>query len=183
MSKYRIQVNFGTGRTVAGPNKGVITFWRSGAKLHGGGDEKVMLCQEVDYGSSEFADFKVGKNTSRGGCGAFIEGSFIRGGIAYCPKCLRMMRADRVTGEVYFRSTSADLASGLAKYFRLFEHNADLVIKYAEDDIRYKVVQQLAGPAEARRLRGMLVYPLHRLLKDTASGSTVESRFLAAVSA
>lgn len=180
---YKIQVNFGTGRTPHGPNKGVLSFWKSGAKLHGGGDEMVYVCEEVDYGSTEFADFRVGRNTSGGGCGGIIDGANVRGGLAFCPSCKKFIRADRVTGQIYFRSTSRDLAEALAHWFRRFNFDADIVLKYADDDIRYNTCVKLWGIKKARRLRGQLVYPLHRIIRDTAGGAELEGRLFGMVTA
>lgn len=183
MASYRVQVNFGTGRTPRGPNKGAITLWASGRKLHGGGDEMIYLCKEVDYGSDEYADFRVGRSTGGGGCGAYILPDFIRGGVAVCPRCNKLIAANRLTGQVYFRSTTQDLADAVAGYIRLLEFDADVVVKYAEDDIRYQVVAQNKGAVEARKLRGMLIYKLGRIIQDVAGGAELTTRLVALLSA
>jgi len=182
-ASYRVQVNFGTGRTPQGPNKGAITLWASGRKLHGGGDEMIYLCKEVDFGSSEYVDFKVGRSTGGGGCGAYILPDFIRGGVAVCPRCNKLIAAERLTGQVYFRSTTRDLAAAVAGYVRLLDFDADVVVKYAEDDIRYHTVVQQKGVAEARKLRGMLIYKLDRIIQDVAGGADLENRCFALLSA
>ena len=183
MASFRVQVNFGTERTPTGPNRGAITLWASGRKLHGGGDEMVYLCKEVDYGSSEYVDFKVGRSTGGGGCGAYILPDFIRGGVAVCPRCSKLIAAERLTGQIYFNSSTRDLAAEVAKYVRLLEFDADVVAKYAEDDIRYRVLVQEKGAAEARRLRGILIYTLDRMIQDVASGADLEARLFAMLSA
>jgi hypothetical protein len=183
MATFRVQVNFGTGRTPTGPNKGVITLWASGRKLHGGGDEMVYLCKEVDYGSSEYVDFRVGKSTGGGGCGAYILPDFIRGGVAVCPRCNKLITAERLTGQIYFRLTTRDLATAVSGYVRLLDFDADVVVKYADDDIRYQMLIQEKGIAEARRLRGMLIYKLDRIIQDVSGGADMENRFFALLSA
>lgn len=180
IARYKIQINFATGRTVRGPNVGVMTFWMNGSKLHGGGDELVHICKEVDQGTEQ-ADFTVGKPSDGEGCGNIIEPDWVRGGVAFCPHCRRMIAAHRLTQQIYFKSRSRDIADELARRFRQFGNSADIVLRYADDDIRYQTIVRLLGAAQARESRGQLVYPLVDILKDTSGGSSLEDRFFAMV--
>ncbi len=178
---YKIQVNFSKGRTVMGPNAIVFSFWLSGKRLHGGGDEMMYICCEADEGTYKEA-FTVGKNTSRNGCGAFIPPSAIKGGIAVCPGCQRGIRADKLTAQIYARLGSRELANKLAVYCRDLRFAADVVLKYANDDVRVQTLEQSMGSPQIAATRGApLVYPLNRLLKDTAAGGQLEDRLFAMV--
>jgi len=178
LARYKIQINFGTGRTLRGPNTGVMTFWMNGSRLHGGGDELVHICKEVDHGSEQ-EEFVVGKPRDGAGCGSIIEPSFVRAGVAFCSNCQRMIAAHRLTQQIYFRSASRDIAAELVKRFRQFHNSSDIVLKYAEDDIRYMTVVRLLGVDQARKSRGMLVYPLAKIIRDTSTGASLENRFFA----
>ena len=176
---YKIQVNFGKGRTVMGPNAVVFTFWASGKRLHGGGDEMMYICHEADEGTYKDA-FTVSKKTSRAGCGTFIPPSAVKSGVAVCPGCQNGVRADKLTGQIYARLTSRDLANRLAGYCRALHFSADVVLRYANDDIRVQVLEQSMGSQQAASTRGApLVYPLNRMIKDTAAGGMLEERLFA----
>jgi len=182
IAKYKVQVNFGTNRTLQGPNKGVLTFWLSGSKLHGGGDEMLYLCREADSGS-ERDNFEVGRPGGGGGCGKFIAPQYVHDGAAMCPHCHNFINAAFLTGQIYFRATTRNVARAMAHYFRVAEHSADLVARFAQDDIRYQTAVLLQGAHKARISRGQLVYPLHRILRDVSGGAELEKRIYAMLTA
>lgn len=163
-AKYKIEIMFGPKRTVSGPNTYVMQVFESGKRLHGGGDELSYWCKDVRDGHDE-------------GCWGVIIGDWIRNGVAFCPHCEAAIRADYLTGQRFGKVMTKALAEHTAKIWRQLNCSADIYCKYDRDDIRIKIMEEKVGASEAHRLRGLFIYPLANILKDTASGSSVESRF------
>ena len=182
---YKIEVLFGPDRSVLKEYYAFISLMESGKFLHGGGDSCVYFCLDRRVLGPASAALLLtsildGKESrDKYGCGYPIIDASMGGGIAHCPNCERMMQTDYLTGQLPFYGTTQRLAKFVARYFDVLKHNADIYCKYHWTDIRYKSMEQGKGLDTARRLRGMFIYPLSRLLADTAGGASVESRLRA----
>jgi hypothetical protein len=166
LAGYKIELHFGKDRTVHGPNVVCIQAFESGKRLNGGGDDLMYWCKDVREGHDD-------------GCWGPIPGSWIQGPIAMCQNCGAAVKAEYLTGQRFMKVPTNVLADHVAKIWRQLKMNADIYCKFHPEDIRYKVIEQKRGAAEARRLRGLFIYPLANILKDTAAGATVEGRFAA----
>lgn len=167
---YKIEIMFGPKRTPQGPNAVLIQMWESGRRLNGEGDDLMYWCKSVDRGNQS-------------GCGGPIPSGAIHVGIAHCPHCNNMIRADKLTGQYVLRGISTvKLAEEIEKIFHSLKDNADIYCKYNPDDIRYQAMMK-ENPERGRRLRGLFIYPLRNIIKDTAAGSTLQARFRAFLSA
>jgi hypothetical protein len=160
-AKYKIEVMFGPNRTSNGPNAVCIQAFESGKRFHGGGDDLMYWCKDVNSDS---------------GCWSPITGDRIAGGVAFCFNCGRL-NAERLTCQRFMNVTTQTLADHVAKIWRQLESSADIYCKYNKDDFRYIAIEKKRGSEEARRLRGLFIYPLKNILKDTAAGASVEGRF------
>ena len=167
-AKYKIEVTFVQGRTPKGPNKLGIQIWWSGKHFHGGGDELVFWCK----------DNRDGEN---GGCWGIIPPDCIRGEIAVCPHCNRTVISELLTNMKMGNVTSQNLSKELAKLFHELGSNADIFIKYHRTDVHYIAMEREKGPEVAARLKGMHIYPLKNILKDTMAGADLVKRFYAFV--
>jgi hypothetical protein len=107
----------------------------------------------------------------------FIIGDWIRGGAAYCPNCEATIASDFLTCQRGGKVTTKALANSVAKIFRQLDHSADIYCKYNREDIHVKILEEKVGAEKARELRGLFIYPLKNILKDTAAGASLESRF------
>ncbi len=165
-AKFKIEVTFTMGRTTQGPNKLGIQLWESGKHFHGGGDELMYWCQ----------DNREGENS---GCWAPISGSNIVGEVAYCPNCKRTVASELLTNMKIGNVSTRKLAEECSKLFRQLGSNADLYLKYHKTDIHYIAMEKSKGKKTADRLKGMHIYPLKNLLKDTAFGADLTKRFYA----
>jgi hypothetical protein len=163
-ARFKIEVMFEKGRTSAGPNLCGIQIWESGKKFHGGGDELMYWCMDTE---------------SNQGCKGPIPSDLIKGPFAMCPNCNRAIRMDRAVNMRILRVPTKVLADELVKLFRSLNSNADLYLKFHKTDVRYIAMEKAKGPDVARRLKGMHIYPLKNILKDTANGSDLGARFLA----
>lgn len=163
-AKFKIEVTFGPKRTIPGPNLLGIQIWESGKRLNGGGDDLSFWCLS---------------RKSNEGCGSVITSDNIRGGIAVCPSCQRMVNAELLTNMKIGKITTKDLSVVIEKIFRGLGHNADIYLKYDQQDIRVLAMERQKGRNVARRLKGMHIYPLRNILKDTANGASLAPRILA----
>lgn len=179
-AKYKIELHFGKNRTVSGPNVCAVSAYESGRHLDGDGDEMMYICSERDRGLmlggqvSKDKDANVVRGTD--GCGAFISGKMIRGGVAMCPTCQRAVKAEALTNTMFLSLPTKRLSAFVTNWFRKLESNCDIYVKYHPTDIRYKAMQDAHGLDKARMLRGLSIYPLDNILKDVTAGATLESR-------
>lgn len=167
-AKYKIELTFGPKRTVNGPNRVGIQVWESGKKFHGGGDELMFFCK----------DNRAGQDA---GCWSVIPGDSIRNGIAFCSHCNMAINADYLTNMSIGFVSSKFLSEELTKLFHRLGSNADIYIKYHKTDMRYQAMAKAKGEDVAARLKGMHIYPLKNILKDTSNGASVSGRFYAFV--
>lgn len=167
---YKIEIMFGPKRTPQGPNAVCIQLWESGKRLDGDADDRMYWCRDVAMDSNL-------------GCGKPIPSGAIHNDIAICPSCQMAIRADKLTGEQIHFITTQNLALKVEAVFHDLKDNADIYCKYDQSDIRYQAVLREKGFEKARWLRGMFIYPLKNIIKDTSAGSTIASRFRAFFSA
>ena len=175
-AKYKLELFFSADRHVRGsrqPHAGILSFWASGAKLHGGGDCKLYLCPGKTLGVSE--------------CIGIIPDSSQGYGYLVCPDCKTVWQGPQVHGEVLGCWTTAQWASTLYTYFRRFGHNADIYMKVPKHDIRSVTLLEQERQWKGEKLalareRLLVVYPLANLIKDTATGADILGRFRAFLS-
>lgn len=168
-ARYKIQVFFGPKRTLLGPNVVQVQFFESGKKLHGGGDELLAICRNIQNESE--------------GCGGFIPGDCVKGMVAMCPNCHQAIARPLCTEQLIANFSTRRLAKELVKFWYQLGSNADVYCKYDKDDIHYTAMVQKLGAKRARELRGRHIYPLKNILTDTAAGADLESRFFAFLTA
>ena len=182
-AKYKIELHFGKNRTTAGPNVCAVSAYESGRHLDGEGDEMMYICSERDRGlelasgSAKVHDAPVERGTA--GCGAFIRGSSLKAGFAMCPSCQSVIRADALTNTVIVSLPTKRLSVLVTEWFRKLESNCDIYVKYHPTDIRYIAMEAAHGLDKARMLRGLSIYPLANIIKDTTAGASLESRIAA----
>jgi hypothetical protein len=165
-AKYKIEVKFQPDRTVQGPNTCVIEFWESGSKDHGGGDELMFICRN-------HLDF-------RQGCGAIFSQSFVRDGLAICPKCNKALNASLLTNKLKRddrnRLTTKELCAHLAKFWLKLGGNADIYLKFHPADTAPKPTHiSQSGTLRKNREYEKALYPLKRIITDTSAGAALET--------
>lgn len=183
---HKIQINFGPGRSALKDFKTLITIWESGKFFHGGGDGHMYLCMdhkifERDNTTPPSALPVMRKMQKEGrtewGCGSPIGAADIRGPVAMCPGCTNMIHIQELTGQVPFYGSVTELAELVTIIFHKLKDDADIYCKYDRKDIRYEMQVARDGVDRAHQLRGLLIYPLNRIITDTANGSSIESKF------
>lgn len=167
---YKIELHFGKDRSTWKPFAGAMSLFLSGTKLHGGGDEKLYICPRED-------------------CQGIIYPNERLGGTVMCRECEMMWDEKKLVGELLFRLTAKDWAWVIYKWFATLEHRADIYLKYHPTDIRYKATMEAArqmGGEEmnkARMNRGLHIYPLANIIKDTSNGANLYDRIVAFITA
>ena len=166
-AKYKLELFFGEERSVVKPVPGILSFWESGSKLHGGGDAKIYFCP--------------GKMLKRNQCEVVIPFEFNAYGHLVCPTCQTTWKGEEVIGEVLGRHTMRDWSFLLFKYFVRLGHNCDIYLKHAPTDIRSMAAveqeKQKGGELLAKaRKRALHIYPLRNIIKDTSAGADVLGR-------
>lgn len=185
-AKYKIQIWFQSARHTQGPVTYSISFWESGKRLHGGGDEMMFICRRHDR-AKPIAPFEaVSPKAPPGskGCGKLIPGGVAElTGVLLCPHCGTKHRTDEVGDAVLYRTSIEKASEILATWWRKLDCNADIYVKYCPTDPRVILMSKTMSPQVAREKKGLTIYPLANILKDTLVGATVESRFKALLTA
>ena len=171
-AKYKIEIKFSAARSMRRPTPGIVSFWESGTKLHGGGDAKLYICLDKRPGIDD-------------GCGAFIPDAANGSGFHFCVKCGRRWNGEMVTGEYLNNLTMRGWAEAILRYYRRCEHDADIYLKHDPADIRYKAAEAQATSRgidalnKVRRERAPHIYPLRNIIEDTSAGADLLGRFYA----
>lgn len=190
-ARYKIEVLFGSKRSIINPSKAVITVWEKDNYLGEGLAEGLMLqCDSVDKATfkKKYDNFgEVSKRDKVYGCGHFISTKrdfvvkIINGvprDVAICPHCNReWVDTSRLTENRFGVWTPKNLAKILYKYFILLDYDADIYCRYFEDDIRYKMMSNQYGEDKAQELKGLTIYPKNNIIKDTSTGVSIEKKF------
>lgn len=174
-ARYKIEIFFKAGRSSWKPSVGILSFWESGAKLHGGGDAKMYICPGKKKGVSQ--------------CEAFIPDSGNGYGHLVCPACGKVWEGEDVIGEVVANLTMQNWAKAIYGYYKQLGLNADICVKHAKSDIHNATIleqeRQRGGEllGRARTQRVQYVYPLKNIIKDTSNGADLLARFYAFLTA
>lgn len=166
LAKYKLEVMFTGARSTTRAFPGIVTWWESGSKFHGGGDTKIYLCP---------------------GCEAYVPDSANGLSCVVCAKCGKLWKGEQLHGEVYYNLPMQKWAEVLLKWFTKMGLNADIRIKYARDDIRdaarKEQDKQLHGDllrtVRSDERRSVSVYPMRNIVRDTAGGADLLGRILA----
>jgi hypothetical protein len=182
-AKWKIQIWIKSGRSISKPLAFSLSFWESGKRLHGGGDESAFVCRRnhnapkparPPFLALGFSPFE--NKASPDGCGGIILGEASVNGFAVCPHCGVRWDTEHIADSIYYNLPVEVAATTIATWFRTLGSDCDLYIKYRDDDIRVKMMAQTYGLAEAIRHKGLMIYSLARLVQDMSAGATLESR-------
>ena len=185
---YKLELHFGSGRTTQDA-KGAFTCWESGKALNGDGDVQMVFCG-------------FGQDTTRA-CERPFSVDCIQEIWAVCPHCNRKQWANVLDKKKYrkraeFRdqdlpcchniivfptNSTRWISERLVYYFDVLMSDADVYLKYHPKDIRYTTMVEHQGAHAARKMRGLHIYPLANIIKDTSTGASLAGRFLAFIRA
>jgi hypothetical protein len=180
---YKIQIWFKSERSMHKPVAFSLSFWESGKRLHGGGDEMMFICRRHAEApkATPFEVAAAHKATERG-CDLLIPGGLAQG-IIVCPHCGLRHKPNEIGDSIFYRVSVDQAANILETWWSRLECNADLYAKYAPTDPRTALMYQNYNHRVAREKKGLTIYPLENILKDTIAGSSIHSRFKAFITA
>lgn len=170
-AKFILDVYFNDERSHFRPFSGFVMVWTNGGAFHGGGDEKVYLCPQ-----------KVEKKGETKICAAPIPPNLIKHKLGICLACKTPSEDKKLIGEVLFKLPLSSWAAVLERYFYRLDCNADLRIGIMKGDLvkaaGLEQERQMHGDKlnKVRRDRSWVRYSLHDLVRDGASGATLQSR-------
>ena len=182
-AKWKIQIWFKSDRSVHKPITFTLSFWESGKRLHGGGDESAFICRRnpnapkpvkppfVAVGRSLFK-----KEANPDGCDGIIAGDLAVGGYIVCPHCGVRWDTEHIADSLFYRLPVEVAATVISDWFRKLGSDCDFYLKYRPEDVRTKMMAEHYGLQEAMRHKGLLIYSLSRLMRDLAGGASLESR-------
>lgn len=182
---FKIQIWFRSDRSTKKPIAYTLSFWESGKRLHGGGDEMMFVCRRhAQSPKLKPFDLAMSKSKSVRGCDGLIPGGLAQEtGFVMCPHCHATHKLDQIGDSIFYRTTIDQAATIIANWWRKIGNNADLYAKYNPQDPRSVMMAQNYDYRTAREKKGLTIYPLQSILKDTLNGSTLESRVKAFLSA
>jgi len=177
LAKYKLEVMFSHRHSLRNATPGVVTWWESGNKLHGGGDSKLYLCEN----NADFPQL-AGK-----GCGKFIPDSSNGLEFVVCPRCMTLWRPPALVGEIFYRLPVDKWADVLLDWFVRLESRTDIRVKYGRMSVRDAQTREteknlrgeLLNKARSIEQRSCTSYPLRNILKDTNAGADLRGRLLA----
>lgn len=194
-AQFKIEIQFGKDRSTSElkPSVGVMLIWESGKRLHGGGDEQMFWCGYQDcqspISSASFSNFHVVCPSCNRE--SFLDQQSKRDHVSMMKQSgvdsRQLESLPLVFSERLFRLPPSKLADLIEKVWFSLGCNADIYLKYHPTDIRYKAMattfQNSKQRDKARALRGLHIYPLARILKDTSAGGSAVTKFKAFITA
>lgn len=172
---YKIEILFGKARSMHRPTPGIVSFWESGSKLHGGGDAKLYFCP--------------GKHLGLNQCQAIIPDSANGSGFHFCTTCGQKWKGEQAIGEYMNNLSLRKWSEAILGYYQRLGHDADIYVKHSPEDIRYKAAEEQARAKggelleKVRKNRAPYIYTLHAIIRDTSAGADLLGRFYAFLTA
>lgn len=167
--KFKIEFQFGKGKSGRTHFPGLLMVYRSGSALGGGADEVVYPCP-----SNDCLGYIFSENISS-------QKQF-----AFCPTCNVSFHQSELKELRYYRLPMEKWAEVAEKEFLRCGSMADVVMKTRKSDIRISTEKEQEGKNQpglelykSRSDRVTVVYRLEALVRDMAGGSDVYSRMLA----
>jgi hypothetical protein len=172
-AKYKLEISFSEERSAHRPFAGIVSAFSNGGFAHGGGDEGIYFCPQP------LEDGKL--------CYHPLDPIWLSNGHAVCPSCRNVLDPKKLTQFVFARLTMQHWAHQMLYFFRRLEHNADirLVFMGQANDLRKATVTELEKSKRGDVMNGVrtrrhsAIYPLANILKDTAAGADLYTRFRA----
>lgn len=205
-AKYKIEVQFGKDRSMSmlKPSTAVIMAMESGRRFHGGGDQRMVFCgywpgqgyKDAEACGKPVKDENFAVNHMV--CPHCHREQFLDPQVKKRHIQIAKQERQNVDGLLKMpianpmliaKMNPKNLSVFVAKIFRDLDSNADVYMKYHPTDIRGYDAPEAKKPdiyekAREDRVvrkenRGLVIYPLENIIRDTLSGATLEGRLQA----
>lgn len=183
-ARWKIQIWIKSDRSVYKPLTFSLAVWESGKRLHGGGDESTFICRRnpsapkpkaPPFGALGRSSFKA--EASPNGCDNIIPGELAVGGFVVCPHCGMRWDTEHIADSLFYRVPVERAATIITDWFHRLGSDCDIYVKFRAEDVRTKMMARDYGVHIAKQLKGLVIYPLWRIIDDTAGGASLENRF------
>jgi hypothetical protein len=128
-AKYKIEIVFPPRRKRNEAIACAITTFKSGGKLHGGGDELLYVCR-----NEKDATIGCGSVLKDPPLLGMVDGGYIT--VYYCAKCNKHVNRELLASTFLYKLPVKTLAQNVYKFFRQLDSNADIYLKHMKVDIR-----------------------------------------------
>jgi hypothetical protein len=184
-AKWKMQIWIKSERSIHKPLAFTLSIWESGKRLHGGGDESAFICRrrpsaakpKMPFYAARPAGFK--REATADGCDGVISGDNAVRNRIVCPHCGLSWDTEQIADALFYRLPVEKAAEVLADWHHELGGDADLYVKYRDEDIRVRMMAEHFGVRKARELKGLTIYPLAHIVRDLAGGASLASRFKA----
>lgn len=172
-AKYKLEISFSEERSVHKPFAGIVSAFTNGGFAHGGGDEGIYFCPNpIDTDKL---------------CYHALDPIWLSNNHAVCPSCRTVVDPKKLTQFIFARLTMQNWAHQMLNFFRRLDNNADIRIVFLgrSNELRKATAEELDKPRRGDNLnavrlrRHSAIYPLANILKDTAAGADLYTRFRA----
>lgn len=168
---FKLEIFFRAGPRRNVPVRGILSAWTNGGFLSGGGDQIVYFCpQKTERGTT---------------CLEPIDVQFQAGGRVVCTKCKRVSLTKELVGQIIAELEMQKWADIVHRFFHILKCSADIRISIERGSMRQAAELELERDrggevyAKVEEGRQWITWPLAHILRDTASGATLESRIRA----
>jgi hypothetical protein len=170
-ARFKIEIRFTAARSLSKPTPFMMQIHESGKFFHGGADDGMYWCKDVD--SEQRWD-------EAPGCGKYIPSSSMALGKAMCPHCFKIWpNTAKLTGQRLFVLLPDKQAEVVERQFRELGSDADIYCKFHKEDIRYMAYSRAYGEELAHKYLAPHIYTLARLMADLSAGSSLRDRIRA----
>lgn len=161
LANFRIELTFGSNRSVTKPCSCLVRVWKISKDLTGHGDSTLMFCG----GKTCFKPFNP---------------MLLEDGYVVCPSCLTRYDQDECTSTLEIPSISMlELALFCSKLFLSLKGDCDVVVQWHKVSAKNADTRHMDGLRTHHQTRERVVYPYWRILDDTKHGQSIVERFLA----
>lgn len=164
-AKYKIEVVLSTDRNKIGPSACMITIFKSGGALHGGGDELMYTCR-----SEKDRDM---------GCGKILKGDVWMGMSGnqivtayHCPTCKKYVNRELLGSSTFYKLPVKKIAENIYKFFRELDSDADIYLKHIKVDVR-KSMENRKEMAKVPTKMEYAIYTVQNIMKDAGNNSQI----------
>jgi hypothetical protein len=170
-ARFKLEIFFRAGPRHNVPVRGIVSAWTNGGFMNGGGDAIVYFCPH--------------KQENGMTCLTPIDVALQGGGRVVCVKCKQISHTKQLVGQIIADLEMYKWAAFVTRFFYLLECSADIRVSIERGSMQkaIELEQERANGGEAYRRveakREWITYPLTSLIKDTASGATLEGRIKA----
>lgn len=161
LANFRIELTFGSNRSVTKPCSCLVRVWKISKDLTGHGDSTLMFCG----GKTCFTPFNP----------MLMEDDYV-----VCPACLTKYDQDECTATLEIPSiTMQELALFCSRLFLTLKGDCDVVAQWHKASAKKADTRHIDGLRTHHQTKERVVYPYWRIVDDTKHGQSLVERFLA----